>query len=104
MESNGSAVSYSYEDPGILLNEVRTACTAQPLCQRREERSRLDVVSCSPQRSKVFVTFTAGSCTMGSFEIVNVIGVLCGDTGQTVKGKCQSAVVLLVLNAFKNSG
>ena len=41
---------------------------------------------------------------MGSFEIVNVIGVLCGDTGQTVKGKCQSAVVLLVLNAFKNSG
>lgn len=102
-ESNGSAVSYSYEDSGILLNEVDTACTVQPLPQRREERSILDVVSCSPQLSNVFVTFTAAGCTMGCFESVIVIVVLCGDTGQSLKGKCKSTVVLLVLNAFENS-
>lgn len=98
MESNGSAVSYGCEDSGILLNEVGTVCTVQPLPQRKEERSILDIVCCLPQLSNVFVTFT-----IGSFDNVVVIGVLCGDTGQILKGKCQSAVVLLFLNALKNS-
>lgn len=76
MESNGSAVSYGYEDSGILLNEVGTVCTAQPLLQRKEERSTLDIVCCSPQLSNVLVTFT-----IGSFGSVVVTGVLCGNTG-----------------------
>lgn len=90
MESNGSAVGYSYENSVSFLNGVDGVCTVQPTHQRKEGRSNLDIVSCSPQLSSVFVTFTAAGCTMGSFAGVIVIGVLCGHTGQILKSKYQS--------------
>lgn len=32
MESNGSTVSYRYEDSGTILNKIHAAYTVQPLC------------------------------------------------------------------------